>query len=94
VSPADIHFFPVPEVPIPTRCPGPAGTWPCALEFGHGGDHERFAPVLSETEKLRLENAELRSCLRVALPLLADWPFIRGASLRRSLIERVGKALR
>jgi hypothetical protein len=22
-------------------CPGPAGFWPCALEFGHGGDHER-----------------------------------------------------
>ena len=24
---------------VPDRCPGPAGTWPCALEFGHGGDH-------------------------------------------------------
>jgi hypothetical protein len=24
-------------------CPGPAALWPCALEFGHGGDHERVS---------------------------------------------------
>lgn len=76
-------------------CPGPAGTWPCALPFGHGGDHARF--VESEpvpARDLAAENADLRVLLRTTVPLLKDWPFLRGASFRRDLIARIEKAVR
>jgi hypothetical protein len=76
-------------------CPGPAGTWPCALPFGHDGDHARF--VESEPVPGRdhaAENAELRTLLRTSARLLADWPFVRGASFRRDLIARIAKAVR
>lgn len=60
-------------VPEFASCPGPAGLWPCALQFGHGGDHvqaTRPGAVLSELERLRLENEDMRACLRVAAMLL------------------------
>lgn len=78
-------------------CPGPAGLWPCALSFGHGGDHvptNRPGSIQAELLRVTAERDEMASCLRVAMPLLKDWPFERGASLRRSLIARIGKAVR
>lgn len=54
---------------VPAACPGPAGTWQCALPFGHPGDHERFSPesrltspqlaLLEGVRELRRERDEL-----------------------------------
>jgi hypothetical protein len=95
-----VRLVPAPELLLweeylSAPCPGPAGTWPCALPFGHDGDHARFVeaePV--PARDLAADNAELRACLSVALPLLRDWPFLRGASLRRALVARIERAVR
>lgn len=64
------------------RCLGPAGTWPCALPLGHGGDHERFeesdsfllsyvAPSLKEVQRrvdrlIAERNDLLESCKQLS----------------------------
>lgn len=80
------------------ECCGPTG--PCLLEMGHPGDHVRpvvkaepAGSVFTELERLRLENAELLACLRIARPLLADVHQIRGGALRRSLLSRIDRVV-
>lgn len=77
--------------PAKAACPGPAGIWPCALEFGHGGDHLRLTreDVLAGVRKLREERDALRRILTVAYPLLADVTQLRGAFLRRGLLAQI-----
>lgn len=58
------------------RCLGPAGTWPCAREFGHPGDHERFRPELLSAESeilagVRNLRAERDALLLTCADLLA-----------------------
>jgi len=70
-------------------CPGPAGTWPCALEFGHGGEHQRFAPkatafdtymigslrqVQGDVIRLKAEHAALLSACKALLLAFGKLP--------------------
>lgn len=60
------------------NCPGPAATWPCALLFGHGGDHERFLPEATESEvlagvrRLRESHDELLTAVKNAYRLMQN----------------------
>lgn len=60
------------------KCLGPAGTWGCALPFGHEGDHVRFAPEPQPESSLTAHQLELLAGVRALrqerdeLLLLAD----------------------
>ena len=49
--------------------------------------------LILERERLIKERSELQSIAKVARPLLTDWPFTRGASLRRALVQRIDRAV-
>ena len=49
--------------------------------------------LILERERLLSERSELQSIAKIARPLLADWPFTRGASLRRELLKRIDRAV-
>lgn len=72
-------------------CPGPAGLWPCALEYAHEGDHLRLTreDVLAGVRQLREERDQLRRVLTVVYPLLADVSQVRGAFLRRGVLAQI-----
>lgn len=76
-------------------CAGPTG--PCVHPdgIGHAGDHVRpmvhAEPV--PARDLAAENAELRSCLLVALPLLRDCEQRRGGFARLGLVARIERAV-
>lgn len=95
---ASMHLVPISEtVPDMATCLGPGGglLWPCALPPFHTGDHLRLSRehVLASVRALRAERDELRSCLLIARPLLADVDMVRGGALRRSLIARIDAAI-
>lgn len=45
-------------------CPGPAGTWKCALQLGHGGDHQRFAQEQDPESRITPHMRELLDGVR------------------------------